>query len=209
MIRWLAVGSLGVLIAASACASTLFSENFESGSGLADGNWSTTGTAQIVTDPQNGANHALDFTGDISGGDIFSAAVSYTVGTTLTLSFDVLLTAGGSGSPEGWIGTDHNPHGNEQWLWNTGGTAAYNTSGAIVAGTWTHVSFSFIPFDPGSLGNLELKMEQNQGTTQHVFFDNILLTTVPEPTPIALTGVGLTALILFRRAFRFRRGVQG
>ena len=189
-----------VFAAQTASASTIFLDDFQSGS-LSASLWSNTGSGFVTTDPTNNANDVLTFGLTGSGGDVFSVLMPDVAGT-YQLSFDFYEAQSETPENIGYVGTDHQtfPWGpNEQWVWN---------ASSATAGQWNHVSLSITPLtnDP-----FDLKLEAGsifpgQQLPFDVYFDNITLTDssepepVPEPASVVLVGMGVLAM-----ASRLRR----
>src|SRR5437899_5650315 len=175
--RW---SFLLLLIPQAVFGGILLSEDFESGS-LADGNWQLFGTATNSPNPQvdlgNGSSRVVQFGADVSGGDLFSNFLNYAADPDyvgqLLLTFDFLWTDTGSDS---YIGTDHSTstHTTEEWLWSSANNGTHPL-GSPAVNTWTHVSFAFTPYDPGAVGTILVKLEQNSGVPGTSFFDNVVL----------------------------------
>lgn len=194
----LAAGTVSV-----AQAAPIFSDNFESGLGQ----WNPVFTGAIVTDPFNGANKVLNFRGEGSGGDTFTAA-PYLAGGSYFLSFDVLGTCAG-GNCGAFIGIDQFP-GGEIWI---AGDNSYNPVSyrMVNNGQWQHFEYAFTA---NPAGTFRLKVEDfvAGAVAGDVFFDNICISAtqgdaacprnVPEPGSLALAGLSLLGLALQRRRRR-------
>jgi hypothetical protein len=201
---------VAIFAASVSPATVLFSDNFDSFTSLSlDTNWATDGSAQIVADPLYATNNVIDFTADSSGGDLFSQFVPYPVGQQLLLSFDFLeLDPSDPGSnPIAYVGTDHTDAlpetADEQWILSTvGGAYPEMDQVNITYGVWNEIGLYFVPYDPGDLGSIVLKLEQaGSGTPGTAFFDNISLQIVPEPVTGLYTLAGLLAFafVVWRR----------
>jgi len=204
------IGTVLSSITISANAAILFSENFESGS-LAQ--W-TAGNAQIVVDPLDSSNNVLNFTSLNSAGDIFSTNSLFSSNSNLfTLSFDYLGDNNDSG---GFFGYSQGLPANHVWLagsdTNYTGTTLWqdNLSGSltdrILVGNknWQHYSFTFT----SSFNPIHLMIEDFVGSDNfagNAYFDNIELTdaaSVPEPSILALFGMGLLGMSFFRKKMK-------
>jgi hypothetical protein len=186
----------GLLAAPGLFAGTLLSEDFQSLSGLSDGNWATQGSAFLALDPQNGANTVLTFANEGFGGDLFSNLLNYLADPgysgVLFLSFDFLHTGG---PLHAYVGTDSQtvPLGAEQWLWSDDGATPFATP--LTTGVWQHVSFQFVP----NVNPISLKVEAVPGVD---FFDNFNLSAAPEPSTLAAGLLALAGVLIVRRRNR-------
>lgn len=190
---------------------TLFSDDFESGLGQ----WGPTGTGVIVADPLSSSNKVLSFTGLGSGGDIFTANSFYAPSQIYTISFDY-LSVETPGVPTsdlgGFVGIGDGKPGDHTWLIGT--QAGYpGTSGVLIHnGVWTNYSITVDAntgtfFYGGASMNgapLYLFLEDfisSDPIAGDVYFDNILVTAIPEPETYAmlLAGLGLLGFMAGRR----------
>jgi hypothetical protein len=185
----------------------MFLESFEGNlSGWQGGTWYRPASGTIVADPLQ-ADHALNFGHLNSGGDIFSVATFNSANDVFILSFDYLGMPIAGGNPAdrgGFIGYSQGLPGSHVWL---GGTQnSYGTAlNLIDDGAWHNYSLTF-----NAAGNIHLMLEDfvgSGGIPRDAFFDNILLTdgngptpeAVPEPTSMALMGLGLASLAALAR----------
>jgi hypothetical protein len=183
----------------------LFLESFESGSGLANGNWAANSSGLIVSNPQidlnNPSANVLSFGSLGSGGDLFSKVVTFDSDPDyhgqLYISFDFLWT---NGSDDTYIGTDHQASccNDEEWLWSSGNNGTHQL-GSPALNTWTHVAFAFTPYDPATFGSLVVKLEQNGGSPGTAFVDNVTVESSPEPSQMIGLVFAFAALAGFYR----------
>jgi hypothetical protein len=213
---WLSVACM--FACGSADATVLFSDNFESyslGPLPTGGNWATNFTGEVVNDPFGGGHgQVLDFTGNGSGGDLWSQLISYVPATNnmLQISFDIALTfvppsngSGGSGYVYMGQDTATNPFGSHTELWTLGSDTTgfyedpsrggpYVSNPAHAVNTWYHISLNFFPFDNT---NFAIKFESR---AHEAFIDNIFLVdNAPEPATVACVFTGLLGLAVLRR----------
>ena len=175
-------------------ASTVFSDNFESGS-LSQ--WTST-NGQIVSDPIGGSNHVIHFAQNKSGGDAFTAS-SFVIspGMSYTFSFDYLGTT--AGSPQAYASIS--PVNTTVGYWRFSSTGSPPQL-LINDNTWHSYLFNFdssIFTTIGGTNSLYLVFEQAAGTVGTAYFDNVSLSAVPIPAAVWLLGSGLIGLLGARR----------
>jgi hypothetical protein len=191
---------ISVMFGSSAFGGLLFSENFESVSGLADGNWASNTSGIVLVDPLNSSNHVLGFTADEGGGDLFSVALASSTAPDYFLSFDYYVPSQPGG---GFLGVD-DP--GELWLAGNcnGCFATPFPLDSLPAGQWNHVQIEFANTEVG-VGTFNLKLEQySVGNPPSAYFDNIVISdtgfsSVPEPATVFLSATALLALVLMAR----------
>lgn len=191
----------------------LFSEDFESGLGQ----WNPVGSGIVVADPVNplSGNDVLSFTGLGSGGDIFTANSFFAPSQIYTVSFDY-LSVETPGFPTndlgGFVGIGDGKPGSHTWI--AGTQAGYPGFSVVLThnGTWTNYSVTidantaiFVSGGTSMNGTpLHLFLEDFVGSDAiagNVYFDNILVTAVPEPGTYAmlLAGLGLLGFVARHR----------
>lgn len=153
-------------------------------------------SALIVADPLvSGRGNVLTFQRAGSSGTLFSNEAVTSGNGKFLLSFDYLglLTQGGTpGDLGGYIGVVTNMDGSGLWV---GGTGSFPTPlNLIDDGEWHSYSF-VVTSEWGYTVRVMAQDWDGSGTAaRNVFFDNISLQAVPEPTSLALVGLALVAV---------------
>jgi hypothetical protein len=205
--QYLAVAAALVFASQQASATAIFSDDFEGG--LIASNWETIGHGQIVVDPLNASNHVLTFSQLASGGDIFSVPLNLNVGL-ITLSFDYLgiQPTGGNGTDTGGFVIFEFPN-------SVFGSVLAGTSSAgapkipdmlnLTPGVWHHISATFASSLVGAGNGSDLVLEQWSGSSNpagNAYFDNIQVSSSPEPGSVWLIAAGMSIAILVRPRLR-------
>jgi hypothetical protein len=188
--------------APAARATTLFSEDFESPSGLEDGAWSRITSAAFWSDGGD-PGHALSFSSSGQAGQIWSRGIDVAPAGTYVLSFDYRTDpsdASGKGAYAGYaLSAGSDPGSN--WL-------AGPDTGLTADGMWHHAEIAFMV--SSSTSRIFLTFEDFIGSgsfdsrPHKAFFDNIVLTdgaaaAVPEPGALPALAVGALAAAARRR----------
>lgn len=180
---------LTVPVAASGPSGSFF-EDFESGLGQWSGRPNTDYSGQIMLDPlASGRGQVLCFTNLNSGGDLF-VSNPIALSGLINLSFDYLglPTLGGTpGDLGGFLGIIYSPTATMQgtdlfWLAGTQDSYSGLTLGLIDDGAWHHYS---LQLNASALPAFHLMLEDYSGSGGvpcDIFFDNLSVTPVPEPT---------------------------
>lgn len=187
-----------------AMANTIFFDSFETGpNGL---NWPTNISGEIVTDPLDPANHAVNMTSLGSGGDMFTP---FLPAGTYDVSFDILGLCPAVTQCGGFLGVDVIGFG-EGWLVGDGtypsAVSLYDT------GRWQHVAGqmfmpgdfrlkfedfnqAFQPFRPAPTfqGNTILNPGPYTPTPGDVYYDNIYLSSVDPPSSMVSASGAVSA----------------
>jgi hypothetical protein len=182
------------LVASSASATTVFFDDFEGNLGAWEGNGSGH-TGVIVSDPLDASNNVLSFTSISSGGDIFTSATFSSPQNQYRISFDYLGTPGLGGVANnlgGFIGYSQDFPGTHNWIAGTSSNSGAADS-LVDDGTWQHVQIDFVAgFSPFHL--LVEDYSGSGGIAGDVYFDNITLVAIPEPSTALLLGFGIVVL---------------
>ena len=170
------------LVGASSAAlgATIFSEDFESASGLNDGKWSVIGSASISNNGFSSA-HAVQFGATSLSGDLWSVAITVSGSTNYWITVDYK-----EGLAGGYLGYEEfNSGGNHQgssWVFGDGLQSSlqlFNVFGA----SYHRYTQKITTQSPSR--TLKLKLLDYVGNPTalgHVFFDNILVTDSPPAT---------------------------
>lgn len=207
-----------ILLVSSAANATIvsyFSENFESGNlNQWTGKHGGAHSGVITTDPLVSSNHVLHFNKLGSAGDIFTLDKIQTTGTTFTVSFDYLGLCNNGVSTcnsGGFFGIDTGLPGAELWV---AGTGSYPVLINLISdNSWHTYNLTFdYNWNHRNINPAHLKFEDYVGSDKIVgnaYFDNInfydtsnpppAFSEVPEPSVLALLGLGVLCLITFRR----------
>jgi hypothetical protein len=200
------------LVSSVSRADSLFLEDFEGNMSQWTGKNGGGHNGQIVTDPLQPDNKVLNFSQITNSGDLFSmSGTSLVPGQLYVFSLDYLgLGVSGVSSPDdfgGFAGLVNGlyagPSTNYRWVFGTqaGGVDRH----LIDNNTWSHYEFSFA-WDSSLLTNgntsnvVHLMLEDfdfSGGAAGDAYFDNIQMTTVPEPSTFALLGIGAINLLIY------------
>ncbi len=208
-IRRILTGVAVIVLAAAvavprASAGVIFSDNFEGGA-LSSSNWQVLGHGQIVADPLNAGNHVLSFSQLGFGGDIFTVPLDLSA-PVITVSFDYLGVDGTTG-----VGTDTGGFMIQDLSNSFLGYSILGTSSAgspvfpnmlgLTPGVWHHISITYDPATYSGGAGSKLAFEEwgsSPNTPGNAYFDNIQVSTAPEPVTGALLGGALLAILGFR-----------
>lgn len=171
-----------------------FQEDFESGLGQWTGRGGGPHNGALVADPlASGQGHVLYFTNLSSGGDTFlSSPIS--LSGPIEISFDYLGLPGLGGTPGdlgGFLGIVYSLTATTEGtdlFWYAGTQELY--PGLLVAladdGAWHHYSFQL---NASAMPPFHLMIEDfagSGGVPCDVYFDNLKVSAVPEPSVVAL-----------------------
>lgn len=165
-------------------------------------------TAAIVADPlASGRGQVLTFQRVGSSGTLFSSEAVTSVGGKFVLTFDYLGLMGQNGGTPGdlggYIGVVTGMDGTGLWV---GGTGAQVTPlNLIDDGEWHSYSYIFTAEWSDTVRVMAQDWDGSGAVANNVYFDNIKLEAIPEPTSLALVGLALAAAGLGSK----RRKVQG
>ena len=193
------VAGLLLMWGATAQATTLFVDDFESGlDGWTGKNDGPHHGVILPTDPS--ADNYLAFSVTNSAGDIFTTSTSFASTTgTYTLAFDYMGLQGGGG---GFIGYSYGYPDSHTWLAGSYYTPGYTDVVLTDDGEWHHYEITFAASDYIHI-MLEDFSATSGGRPLDAFFDNVTLTTdgaaVPLPGAVWLLGSGLMGLLGLRR----------
>ena len=158
----------------------------------------------IVSDPFDSSNRVLTFSTTTWGGDIFTAeSFGHADGASFRLSWDYLGLCGHSdcgGLVGVWddvtVAPDHD--------WLAGSHTNYPNGIELFTpdtGNWSRFSIDFVvPENQAVFLMLEDFVYAVSSAPNDVYFDNIELNIIPEPTTVLLLGLGLVGLSMKRRA---------
>ena len=152
-------------------------------------------TGLIVADPlSSGRGQVLTFQRVGSSGTLFSSEAVTSDSAKFMLTFDYLGLMGQGGIPGdlgGYIGVVTAMDGSGLWV---GGTGTFPTPLNLVDdGAWHSYTFSFTSEWGNTLRVMAEDWDGSGAVARNVFFDNISLQAVPEPTSLALVGLALIA----------------
>ncbi|MGE5609933.1 MAG: VPLPA-CTERM sorting domain-containing protein [Bacillota bacterium] len=188
---------VAVVMAGSAMAAPVFSDDFESGLSLWTAKSGGTTSGQIIVDPMNNGNHVLHFTDTVIAGDIFSSQpFAANPNQMYRLSFDFLGEPGdGAIDSGGFIGyangTSYSLHhwvaGTERRYIDAGSTVLQDNVG------WKHYNVLFKP----AFSSIRVMLEDFAyagDVAGDAYFDNIRVTAVPLPAA-GWAGLGLLGVM--------------
>ncbi len=187
------------LCSSQVSAMTVFSDDFESGSlSQWTGKTGSIHHGQIVSDPAGGADHAMNFFGLNSGGDIFTSGTAFDAGE-YWLSFDYYgnteaFNISNNQNTGGYVGISQGFAGIHSWKYATG-TASGAQDVLVDDNSWHSYTFNFTA--PWAFHLMLEDFSGSGGGAGDAYFDNIILSDtnpVPEPATLVLFGVSLAGL---------------
>ncbi|MCC6127291.1 MAG: PEP-CTERM sorting domain-containing protein [Pirellulales bacterium] len=195
-------------------AQVLFSENFENNLSHWTGQSYGSYSAMIVSDPLRPGNHVVGFAGVTFGGDIFSVpAVTLVEGQQYSLSLEYLGKAVYNSVPGDYGGyaglcdiVQPNPYYRDAsiWIMGTDPTDPYIRQGLIDDEQWQNYTYNFVwrkadvnaQYDTVHIVLEDFNGNGYRNSVGDVFFDNVQLTAVPEPSTIILLMIGGILLLV-------------
>jgi hypothetical protein len=207
-----------VLVAGVARPAPLAFDNFENHLGQWTGQGYGSAKGEIVADPLRAGNHVLSFTGTTFGGDIFSTPeITLMEGQAYSFSLEYLGRAVADSAPGNYGGfaglSDvvlQNPYAMRNWPdpWYFGTEANYPGLRVhlIDDGRWHSYSFDFVWHKSATGARsdvVHLMLEDYydplnpdiNNSVGDVFFDNVQLSIIPEPSWMAFIGLAAAGLI--------------
>jgi len=219
-LNWMILVVAVVLATGTAQATSLFSEDFENGLNQWTGKNYGSYQAVIVPDPLRPGNHVVSFSGTTNGGDIFSVpATTLTEGQQYSFSLEYLGRAVYNSIPDNYGGfasisdvvVPDNFYLTWPWIFGTQADYPLLQVHLIDDGQWRSYSYDFVwhksDFNT-QYDNIHVMLEDfssSGNTVGDVFFDNVQINAVPEPSTLVLLGMGAFSLLAF--AWRRRKRI--